>query len=66
MTSEERQSEESQIAGHHLALVKPNYDRALDILGTSIDEELPVNLFLKTQTSNYKTERNKTEGKCTV
>jgi hypothetical protein len=66
LASEERQSEESQIAGNHLALLKPNYDRALDILGTSIDEEGPRNLFFKTQTSNYETERSRTEGNVTV
>jgi hypothetical protein len=47
-----QKSEDSVMAGNHLAIVQPCYDRALDILGTSIEEQGPKNLFFNTETSN--------------
>ena len=54
-------SEDSLMAGNHLA-IGSGYDRALDILGTSIEEEGPRNLFFNTQTSNSEPFQNRTEG----
>jgi hypothetical protein len=47
-----QKSEDSVMAGNHMAMEQPCYDRALDILGTSIEEQGPKNLFFNTETSN--------------
>lgn len=54
------------MAGNHLAMEQPCYDRALDILGTSIEEQGPKNLFFNTETSNSEQLQNRTEGYGTV